>query len=88
MASVSALKSFNPLLQNIPSKLQTKNEQPKPQDWNTAQSMQDIGRKLLQSIGFSAPDDASIQASIEANDEFIARLEAIRDQAQGTISAA
>jgi hypothetical protein len=64
------------------------NEQPKPQDWNTAQSMQDIGRKLLQSIGFSAPDDASIQAAIEANDEFIARLEAIRDQAQGTITAA
>jgi hypothetical protein len=59
-----------------------------PQDWNTAQSMQDIGRKLLQSVGFSEPDDVSVQAAIEANDQFIARLEAIRDQPQGTISAA
>jgi hypothetical protein len=54
-----------------------------PQDWNTAQSMQDIGRKLLQSIGFSEPDDASIRAAIEANDAFVERLEAIRDAAQG-----
>jgi hypothetical protein len=54
-----------------------------PQDWNAAQSMQDIGRKLLQSIGFSEPDDVSVQAAIEANDAFIARLEAIRDAAQG-----
>jgi phage terminase small subunit len=57
-------------------------------DWNTAQSMQDIGRKLLQSIGFSEPDDVSVQAAIKATDRFIAELEAIRDQAQGTISAA
>jgi hypothetical protein len=56
-----------------------------PEDWNAAQSMQDIGRKLLQSIGFSAPDDASIQAAIEANDIFVAKLERIRDTAQGII---
>ena len=48
-------------------------------DFNTAQSMQDIGKKLLQSIGFASPDDVSIQAAIEANDAFIERLEAIRD---------
>src|SRR5262249_5946498 len=54
-------------------------------DFSTAQSMHDIGRKLLQSVGFSSPDDASIQAAIEANDTFIARLEAIRDAAQVTI---
>jgi hypothetical protein len=45
--------------------------------------MQDIGRKLLQSCGLREPDDVSIQAAIEANDAFIARLEAIRDGAQG-----
>jgi len=45
--------------------------------------MQDIGRKLLQSVGFASPDDVSIQAAIEANDAFIARLEAIRDGAKG-----
>jgi hypothetical protein len=52
-------------------------------DFSSANSMQDIGRKLLQSIGFSAPDDASIRAAIEANDVFVERLEAIRDAAQG-----
>jgi hypothetical protein len=51
-------------------------------DFAQANSMQDIGRKLLQSVGFASPDDASIQAAIEANDQFIARLEAIRDRAQ------
>ena len=52
-------------------------------DFAQAKSMQDIGRKLLQSVGFEEPDDVSIQAAIEANDVFIARLEAIRDAAQG-----
>src|SRR5215469_4009856 len=51
-------------------------------DFNTAESIQDIGKKLLQSVGFASPDDVSIQAAIEANDAFIERLEAIRDAAQ------
>jgi hypothetical protein len=54
-------------------------------DFKTAKSMQDVGRKLLQSVGFREPDDASIQAAIEANDVFVAELEAIRDAAQGRI---
>jgi hypothetical protein len=45
--------------------------------------MQDIGCKLLQSVGFASPDKLSIAAAIEANDAFIARLEEIRDKAQG-----
>ena len=45
--------------------------------------MQDIGRKLMQSVGLREPDDDCIQAAIEANDAFIARLEAIRDAAHG-----
>jgi hypothetical protein len=57
--------------------------QDKAQDFASAQSMQDIGRELLKSIGFVSPDDVSIQQAIEANDTFIARLEAIRDSAQG-----
>jgi hypothetical protein len=52
-------------------------------DWNSTTSMRDIGAKLLQSVGFASPDDASIQAAIEANDVFIAELEQIRDRAQG-----
>ena len=52
-------------------------------DFQQANSMEDIGRKLLQSVGFDSPDDVSIAAAIEANDSFIARLETIRDSAQG-----
>ena len=52
-------------------------------DFSQASSMQDIGRKLLQSVAFRESDDVSIQAAIEANDAFIARLEVIRDRAQG-----
>jgi hypothetical protein len=59
--------------------------EPNKIDFNTANSMQDIGRKLLQAVGFASPDDVSIQAAIEANDVFIARLEAIRDKAQEDI---
>ena len=58
---------------------------PNEQDYFSAKSMQDIGRKLLQSIGFNEPDDISIASAIEANDAFIERLEAIRDAAQVTI---
>jgi hypothetical protein len=47
--------------------------------------MHEIGKRLLQSIGFSEPDDMSIQAAIEANDAFIERLEAIRNGAGFTI---
>jgi hypothetical protein len=38
---------------------------------------------VKQSVGFSEPDDVSIQAAIDANDAFIERLGAIRDSAYG-----
>jgi hypothetical protein len=56
-----------------------------PMDFSQAQSMREIGEKLLQSIGFESPDDASIALAIEANDAFIDRLEAIRAAADGTL---
>src|SRR6266487_976554 len=52
------------------------------QDFSTANSMNELGKRLLQSVGFASPDDTSIQAAIEANDAFVGRLEAIRDAAQ------
>ena len=58
-------------------------QQPQATDFKEANSMHEIGRRLLQSVGFTEPDDASIQAAIEANNSFIARLETIRDRAQG-----
>jgi hypothetical protein len=45
--------------------------------------MEDIGKKLLQSIGFSEPDDISVTAAVAANNAFIRELEAIAAQAQG-----
>jgi len=56
--------------------------QSQEQDYNAAKSMTDIGRKLLQSIGFSEPDDLSIRAAIEANDRFIDELQAIQRRAR------
>jgi hypothetical protein len=44
--------------------------------------MEDIGRKLLQSIGFKEPDGVSTAAAIEANDAFIDQLQRIYQQAQ------
>jgi tetrahydromethanopterin S-methyltransferase subunit G len=55
---------------------------PNQVDFTTAHSMQDIGRKLLQSVGFASPDDVSIQAAISANDRFIDELQQIHQRAQ------
>jgi hypothetical protein len=63
----------------------TDKPQADPQDWNAAQSMTDIGRKLLQSVGLANPSDADIALAIEANEQFIAELERIHATAQGTI---
>jgi hypothetical protein len=52
-------------------------------DFNGAQSMQDIARKLLQSLGLEHATEDQIEAAIEANDAFIAQLEQIRDRVQG-----
>jgi hypothetical protein len=54
-------------------------------DFSTSNSMQDIGKKLLQSVGYAAPSDDDVALAIQANDVFIAKLERIRDQAQGII---
>jgi hypothetical protein len=51
-------------------------------DYSSAKSMQEIGCKLLQSVGFSQPDDVSIQQALELNHTFVAGLERIRDQAE------
>jgi len=56
-------------------------------DFSTAKSMKEIGEKLLQGVGLQQPDDASVQEAIEANNAFVARLEAIKNRQLGTISA-
>jgi len=78
-AAVSAVMGKAKLLNFITDRVEDVTEI----DFNTAQSFQDIGRKLLQSVGFKDPDEISIQAAIAANDEFIKELERIRNAAQG-----
>jgi hypothetical protein len=55
-------------------------------DYSTAQSMHDIGRKLLQSMGLREPDDASIAEAVAANDTFIDTLRGICERTQGTLT--
>ena len=52
-------------------------------DFSQASSLEDLGRRLLQAIGFKEPDDVSIKEAMAANDEFIKELERIRNAAQG-----
>ena len=55
----------------------------KPDGFNQCNTMEEIGRKLLQSVGghdVTLTDDMIAQA-VAANDAFIAKLEAIRDNA-------
>jgi len=53
------------------------NEQDNAFSFKSATSMHEIGRKLLLTVGMQNPDDRSIAEAIEANDTFVARLEAI-----------
>ena len=54
-------------------------------DFASAQSMDELGKRLLQTVGFASPDAGSIREAIEANDVFVAELERIRDAAHGLI---
>jgi hypothetical protein len=53
------------------------------QSFKDAQSMQDIGERLLRSVGLANPSSEAIGAAIQANDQFVARLEEIREQYAG-----
>ena len=52
-------------------------------DFKSAQSMHDIGKRLLQSFGVREPDDTLIAQAIEANDMFIDTLKRIAEQSRG-----
>jgi hypothetical protein len=58
-----------------------------PNEFERAKSMQDIGRSLLKSVGCPEDfmSDAVVEETIQANDKFIATLQAIRAKAEGEI---
>jgi hypothetical protein len=58
---------------------------PEPDGFKQAKSMQEVGMKLLQSVGCDEAliNDQMIEQAIAENDAFIEKLVAIRDAAQG-----
>jgi len=55
---------------------------PGADDFSDCQNMNDIGVKLLKSVGFSDPDEHSIEEALQANNDFIAKLQQIHRCAQ------
>jgi hypothetical protein len=65
----------------------TTDQTPAAPSFQDAQSMRDIGIRLLAQVGCHEPDDVSINEAIEAKDAFIDRLETIRDRSRRTIDS-
>lgn len=51
-------------------------------DFSKATSLQDIGLKLLQSVGYASPSDADVALALEAHRAFAEQIEAIAERAQ------
>jgi hypothetical protein len=48
-------------------------------------TMEQIGRKLLEQIGYIEPSDEDIAEAVQLNDAFVGGLEAIRDRASTSL---
>jgi hypothetical protein len=59
---------------------------PAGSDFSGCRTAEDIGIKLLLSVGIADPTDAQIADAIKANDEFIARLQGISVLGQMDVS--
>src|SRR5262245_36375759 len=84
---IEKLRTRNPARYcQISAQLIAANEPDDGLDFKSAKTMQEIGLKLLKSVGMA--DEAitaeMVQAAIEANNAFIAQLEAIRDRHEHT----
>ena len=78
-AAVSAVMGKAKILGFITDKTEVKNGNI---DFSTATSYSDIGRKLLESVGYASPSDDDISLALEAHQAFTERLEAIAERAQ------
>jgi hypothetical protein len=54
-----------------------------PQSFRDAKSMEEIGKRLLISVGLREPADDAVALAIEANNAFVARLEQIAAEMAG-----
>jgi len=59
--------------------------EPHPEGLESAKNMHDVAVALLKRVGFNDPDPDSIERAIEANDNFINELQAIRAAAEGAM---
>jgi hypothetical protein len=78
-AAVSAVMGKAKILGFITDKTEVKNGNI---DFSTATSYSDIGRKLLESVGYASPSDDDISLALEAHQAFTEQLEAIAERAQ------
>jgi terminase small subunit-like protein len=51
-------------------------------DFSKATSLEDVGIKLLQSVGYAEPSPADVALALEAHEQMIETLEAIAERAQ------
>src|SRR5262245_49450535 len=79
-AAISAVMGKAKLLGLVTDKHQDVTDRP---DFSKATSLNDVGLKLLQAVGYSSPSDADIALALDAHASFTATLEAIAERAQG-----
>ena len=85
--AIEKLRTRNPAKYcEISARLIAANEPQNDVDFKSAKSQEEIGLKLLKAVGVpsEAISDEMVQKAIEANNQFIATLEAIRDRHEHT----
>jgi hypothetical protein len=78
-AAVSAVMGKAKLLGLVTERHEEVSSKP---DFSKATSLQDIGVKLLQSVGYSSPSDADVALALDAHRAFTEQLDAIAERAQ------
>jgi phage terminase small subunit len=81
-AAISAVMGKAKLLGLVTEKHEDVTGKP---DFSKATSLNDVGIKLLQSVGYAEPSPADVALALEAHERFTATLEAIAERAQGCL---
>jgi hypothetical protein len=79
VAVIKALREESPArYAELAGKLIMTAEEPDDDNsFSSCKTMNDIGKKLLKSVGVDEPSEEQISRALEANDNFVARLEEI-----------
>ena len=82
----AAIVSSEQAIAKVFGHITDKTELSQAPDFAQATSLQDIGIKLLQSVGYASPSPLDVAAALDAHAEFTAVLEAIAERSQGDSS--